>query len=461
MREHDIDLRPYFPGSRANREISHAAMEANEIRVDRALAEAGAYELISPDSQILYGHHAVMYRLLGMGTTTKYPEGLRSRFKTELQNRDLSSYYNLKAPELEEKLTDVAQAFVQDEYQTPVSVSPQHMWNFLRLPFSDEVKKELFESSGEELQVEKNFPLGTTYGEVAVSGLKERLDPIEATRLLVGGLIGRKRESIEAAQRVFDKEKLERGRKWIKGSDVKSETLFRKIAPLLAQGDISATREVLSFFEDLSDHDVSDLVSGVLGLFGEDEPFSRLVIKMQNGVFADMFDNTRLMSCTFLSGMYAGAAFRYRYDPDIGLLHVVPGTVDGLGNPIGVSIMVNASDELGNKWLVVDSVEGGMDLERVRESLWIPAVYDGILAVGRDIAAEYILFNDRTYNGRPKRFLEYVAKRHEHGEPELTKMGIQEFSYPGIPESHISEAIETWKGQTSGQTSGLVAATEI
>jgi len=164
------------------------------------------------------------------------------------------------------------------------------------------------------------------------------------------------------------------------------------------------------------------------------------------------------MSCTFLpNGKYREATIAYHNDPDVGLLHIRPRDIDRTLDPIGVSILLNATDENGKKWLVVDSVESGRDLERVREKLWMPAVYNGIVGVAKDVGASNVLFNGEVYNGRPKHFADFVAKRHSHTTVNLKKSGVRDYSYLGISSSASREAFETWgEGGREGAATGYV-----
>lgn len=424
--------------------------EPDNIETDLALAKEGHFHLIPQGSAVfMLNPYSEIFsqQIKGQGLFRDPHMILRYVFLFE---KGVAPSLQLPPEELLESMDNAARTHLAS-CGIHTSLSSDTMWGILRSHLEDQALSYIFTASEAETEpkIPKNFPLGEVFGEITVSGLGKRMDPIQATKALIGGLIGKRKESLLAAEQVFDKDKLAQARHWIANSDLAPEKLFREIRPHLERGDVDGARQILEYFAQIPNHAVNDLVSGVLGLFNGEETFSRLEFRMQDGTFADMFDNTRLMSCTFLpSGMYAGASFRYQFDPDIGLLHIVPTSVDKKLNPIGVAILVNAVDQSGNKWLVVDSVEGGLDLERVRDSLWIQTVYQAILSVARAIGARYVLFNNKVYNGgRPKRFLEYVAKRHPSGEPILEKMGLQNFSYPGVPPEHINEALETWGGK--------------
>ncbi len=340
-----------------------------------------------------------------------------------------------------------------------VALPLEALWDIEQLSLGQESTKYVIRAVRN--PTSKNFPLGRTYVQAAVTGLRERLDPITATQLLVYGLIGKRRKNLEAAYKAFDSKKLEEARKQIRHSHLTPQKIFTHVAPSLekiSQGDITAARQILDYLnKSIPTEEISDLVSGVEDLFSEFRLFSYLTIKMQDGVYGDMYDNSRLMACTFLpKGSYRGTSIIYYYDPDIGLLHTVPQVAGELLNPVGVAILLNALDSSGNKWLVVDSVEGGTELERVRASLWMPATYNGIVGVGTDINAKSIIFNSSVFNGRPKKMIDYIAKQHQSTTVYLEKAGLQEFSHFGLSAETIKEAFETWKGGTKGEVNGHV-----
>ncbi len=307
----------------------------------------------------------------------------------------------------------------------------------------------------------KNFPLGKTYITIPVTGLMESLDPVMATKLLVYGLIGKNKKNLESAYRAFDREKLVAGREQIKNSHLSSEKIFNEIKQHLAkldQHDVEAATNILFFLrESIRTEEISDLVAGVEYLLNGEEQFSHLRIKMQDGTLDDLYDNRSLMCCSFLpNGLYRQVSAIYHSDPDIGLLHLVPEFADKKMTPIGVSILANACDGYGNKWLVVDSSERGEGLLKVRENLWIPELYDSILSVGKDVSAKYVIFNSTVFNGGANHFNSYAAKKSELSAVHLVKNGIRDFSHLGISENVIKEALESWKDGFEGEVNGYV-----
>src|SRR3989344_1329946 len=288
------------------------------------------------------------------------------------------------------------------------------LWGIVQLNLGDVTK---YVVQAAEHPATKHFPLGKVYAQEPVTGLRERLDPLLATQLLAYGLIGKKEENVEAAYQAFDAKKLEIARNQLKHSHLSRGKIFSQIAPYLgqlAQGDAEAAGYILNYFrEHVPIEEVSDLVAGVEGLFHDSQPFSHLTAKMQDGTYADMFDNSRLRACTFLpSGIHKTASIVYYHDPDIGLMHLVPEIIGNKVDPVGVAILTHAVDDQGNKWILVDSVEGGADIDRIRDGLWMPAAYEGILGVAADVGAQSVMFNGSVHNGRCKRVIEYVGKRH-------------------------------------------------
>jgi len=363
-------------------------------------------------------------------------------------------------------IEEQARQFVQQTYTAGGNLSLDSLLSILKLDLNTPLTRQVI-SAAECSRIEKNFPLGKVYETVSITGLKARLSPEDTTLSLVYGLIGKRKGRVEQATKVFEKGKINLAREYITHSNTTPEHIFSNLAPYLQQlshedSDTDrreAAKKILSYFRDnLQTEEISDLVEGVEALFAHEERFSHLLVKMQDGRYEDMFDNSRLMACTFLPmGIYKEAALVYYNDPDIGLLHVAPRIIDQLVAPIGVAILVNAFDDRGNKWLVVDSVEGGTELERVKEKLWIPRVYQGVFGVARDTGVSAVMFNSSTFNKRPKKFLEYVEKHTQKSTVHLTKIGMRDYSHLGISQTSANEAIETWAKSTNNEVNGYVA----
>lgn len=357
---------------------------------------------------------------------------------------------------------EIARKYVKEKFGIEMQASLDAVCDILMPQLEDAQRQQLIQIV-ETGKAKKNFLLGKVYKTVSISGLMDRLDPIMATTMLVYGLISRKPENVRAAQEVIEKSKLEAGRKYIEASNLTREDIFKEISPYFVRlkvKDPEAAKQILDYFDrKLSIEEVSDMVAGVRSLFGQQQAFSHMEVKMQDGTHRDLFDNTRLMTCTFLpSGIYKEVSFLYHQDPDIGLLHVAPRDIDERLEPVGVAILVNAFDSNGKRWLVVDSVEGGTDLQRIRESVWKPAFHDSIMGVAHDVRARNVMFNDKVFNGRSRAFLESVGKNHQRATVELRKAGQTDYSSLGLPERSVKEAFESWKdGATKGPVEGFVA----
>lgn len=408
-----------------------------EVQVPYDLTEEEIEKISNEQVESLAGKWFLFLR--GRGIKIEFPESMNGQFSSMIDA--------------------FARRYVEQQYGVSTQLPLDRLLDVTKLELNGCLTGRVIQiAEGQEIQ--KNFPLGRIYETFLISGLRKRVSPLEATALLVYGLIGKK--NVNVAYQAFEKGKLESARKDLQSSHLSREKIFREMAPYLAQlsqGDIIAAEQILRYFvESIQTEQVSDLVEGVRGLFRKDEGFSHLDIKMQDGVYKDLFDNSRLMSCTFLPrGSYKEAVMAYHTDPDVGLLHTSPRSIDKRLDPIGVSILLNATDENGRKWLIVDSVEGGRDLDRIKDKLWIPAVYNGIVGVAKDIDAFNVLFSSRVYNGRPKHFINYISKRHLCIAVNLKKSGMSDYSYLGISSSASKEAFETWgEGRREGEAKGYV-----
>ncbi len=259
------------------------------------------------------------------------------------------------------------------------------------------------------LVVPKAFPLGREYSIRPISGMKERRNPVEMTELLVYGLISRNPDKVMRAGEKFDHDLLQRARSHV--SDVETFNNIRDHLEGLKAGDPESAKRVLGYFEKRygDTEPVMDLVQGVEGLFQGQENFDYLSCRMQQGTILDIFDSTRLMCCTFSSsGSEKTPSLFYLLDENTGLLHLVPLIGGEYQDPIGVAILANCTDDKGRKVLLVDSVEGGSQVDRLRENEWKTMVYGGIQGVAQDNNADGIAFNLSTGGTKPMKFNNYV-----------------------------------------------------
>lgn len=262
----------------------------------------------------------------------------------------------------------------------------------------------------------KPFPLGRSYGNSSIYGLKKRMDRFEVASALVHSLISRDNELALTASELFDSKKIAEARRFTARHSTSRKAVYRSIRPFLnglAWGDNEATLRVLSVLkETYASPVISDLVAGVESLFLQSNSFDKLVVRAQNGTIDDLFDNRILMACPFFpSGIYKYAALDYLLRPDIALLHIVPVSGTSEGEPIGVAILAFVEDIRGKRYLLVDSVEGGEYLQRIRDSVWKPLVHKAILSFAASVEGleKEILINYRFTGASsvPRKALDY------------------------------------------------------
>jgi len=262
------------------------------------------------------------------------------------------------------------------------------------------------------MAAKKSFPLGKEYLRIGVSGIKERMNPVEMTELLVYGLISREKDRIVEAGEKFDHELLAKARRCIK----KAET-FRAIKDDLERvirGGRESAQIILKYLSERfgNAEPVADLVQGVKGLFLEQETFDYIATRMQPGNIFDLFDDRRIYCCTFMpGGKTRQASLFYLVEPELGLVHLVPVVNDSYLDPFGVAIVLNCYNREKGKVLLVDSVEGGTEVDRLKESVWKGIMYKTIMQLKEDVEAESVAFNLRVEGVKPKKFNNYLKSQ--------------------------------------------------
>ena len=87
----------------------------------------------------------------------------------------------------------------------------------------------------------------------------------------------------------------------------------------------------------------------------------------------------------------------------------------------------------------------------------MPAVYNGIVGVARDVDASNVLFNSRVHNGRPRAFVSRTFKDLPSTTVRLKKSGTTDYSSLGINSDGSKEAFETWgENGREGEATGYV-----
>ena len=318
--------------------------------------------------------------------------------------------------------------------------------------------------------VEKNFESGKIYNELIVSGSVKSENPVEMTEHLIYGLIGsRNPKNIEKASEIFEEqsEKLESAQIYVKGRE---KDIFHGIKDDFSvingreEGDKrESAKNIINYLRDEicsksksgKAEPLSDILNVIEGEFQGRAVCEYYVVKMQEGTIDDLFDSATTRCCAFQpEGMNRSAASRYLVDKNIGLLQIVPKHKNEYKNSVGVAILANTEDKKGEKYLLVDSVEGGGDLDSgVLENVWKDEFYNAITQVAKENGCSKIIYNEKVTNPRPKRFLGYLEeKKVKKDSVYLEKIGgiedIKEFD-----DEHYLEAFGNWnspKGKVSG-----------
>jgi hypothetical protein len=272
---------------------------------------------------------------------------------------------------------------------------------------------------------QKNFTFNPPYPSAVVGGLKEMQDPVELTKQFVYGIISRDPNKRSQAERYFEREKLEDIRSFIE-----PEVVFRMIKgylPFLESGSAGAAREILQIFKEKyrNKESVSDIITSIEGVISGEERIDGLVVKFQKGTYEDLFDNGRILCCAFYpNGVESYDSINYLAEKNLGLLPLVPIAASRELDPIGMAISINTADKSGVRHLLVDGVEGGALVDRIRDSIWMPLYHNSILKLGKESGNKVVAYNTRTGNAKPRKFIDYVSRLGgERKTIELTKLG--------------------------------------
>jgi hypothetical protein len=295
--------------------------------------------------------------------------------------------------------------------------------------------------------VPKSYPKDTVYASVIVDGLTDRLEPVAMTEQLVYALISRDPEKQAAAAEHFDPQKIADAR-----GHINARKLHTKIAehiPSLILGSRTAAEAVLEVISASygSKEAIGDLVDGVRGLLLEDYRFDSLEVRSMKGVVSDLFDSRRTMCCAFLPrSVREGHAFNYVLDEDFVLLHLIPRIGRDVGEPIGVVVGYLAQElSSGERYFMVDGVEAGAGVDRLKGSVWMPLVYEGIMNFSADAGVENVLFNvEDLYNTKPQQFVNFVRRHHSS---EIVTRTLDRTTRPGCLLDSITK--KEWENYTA------------
>lgn len=310
-------------------------------------------------------------------------------------------------------------------------------------------------------QKAEHFELGKEYGAINVSGLKMRQDPADATEALVYGLLsssvreiknpesGRKTVRFQTAPlrkalAQFERDKLKNARIALQGFAPRKiyarlkneiETLKDRGRSLKERGDAAKTiraylkEEICPRMGDRKRESLSDLVDSIESI-GKEGAFDGVRLRTQRGEPGDLLDNRSTMCCAFYpDGANKNAAIGYFRDPYVVTLQAksftrsVEGSVERAA-PIGVAICLLCKDTKGETTLLVDSVEGGTDLQRVPERQWMPAYFDALKSLARGAGVKRLVFTVRASNSTPQKFISFLkSKGFPEEEVALEKLG--------------------------------------
>ncbi len=307
----------------------------------------------------------------------------------------------------------------------------------------DLLKLAQFEAEGESTKT--SFPLGKVYGTQSVYGLARAADPVDATRLLVYGLISRRPERVLQAYEFFSPEKLDKARSFIEKSHKPPTRLFNDISPRLNEintnPDYGRRRHMGSniigtikavYLDSSSDSEgkteLRELVWLVESLYEGNEVFDAITAKMQDGTLYDLADGKRLLCCAMVSEDRERTEIEsiyYGLDPNIALMHIVPSLDGKYRMPVGAAILANTIDRDGNRVLLVDSLEGGELFERIKRDIAFGLATTGIAGVAEDTCAEYVCFNTAVPNTTAKRYVDFIGHLTETDEEPTYLMKIR------------------------------------
>lgn len=326
---------------------------------------------------------------------------------------------------------------------------------------------------------EKEFGTGKVYEKLIVTKLKEKVEPLYATKALIYGLISRpffqdkeghvhaRLKPLKQALNVFDKGKLRSARKHIQNlGPGKVYNLLKDDLKSLEQGDgktleqtITKIKKSISEKDGVRIESISDMVAQIEGIKKSPKcGVSSVIFKMQDPDITDLFDNRTTYCCAFFpDGANCEAAIGYLKDPEIGLLHAKAvmrnDSEDEEVETSGVAILVNAEDYYKGKVLLVDSVESGETISRIDKSEEFNKKYfNAIIKVAEDIGAKKIVFNANVNNSGPKCFNAFLESRGLKKETTILK------KKGNVKEEFYLEAFGGWvkpKGKVKGYVLGL------
>ncbi len=284
-----------------------------------------------------------------------------------------------------------------------------------------------------------SFPLGKIY--YAVEAVPARnLDGVSLLRFISTLLLTREPERAREAQQHFREEQALEARAYAQRFHVVPNAVYQSIEQPLSRLDAlleigapvpgsSHAREVTQAAKKVIDqlqgiyidkinpqntnHALQDLLSGARILLDDPTGYQTLIFKVQDGTVLDLSaDDDSILSCAFKNsdnGNCLGGTL-YGIEDEIGLLHIVPQRDNEIFDPIGAAIAVNCVAPDESSWLAVDTLEGGEQLNRVRERLWQAYALQSLYEMARDMNHDFMIVNTALVNPNdiPGQFAAYV-----------------------------------------------------
>jgi hypothetical protein len=402
-------------------------------------------------------------RVFGIGGTNNY-HSLLDFFRT--------FGHEYIGAELVEKWKEVVGRDVEREY----GVTGKN--DFRYVPLLDleqdsegkELIREVLEKEGDGFTA--NFPLSKVYETFRTTDSKEKDDPYDAARALLTGMISQpwrkgrdgqyhlNSQGLRLALQHFDKKKLRAARLYTQSQRGKLYKEFKgDLESLLNREEGSVETALKKVREKIITggrrekvEPISDMVAEVEGIGRASDETYEIRFRMQDRTFDDLFDNETTHCCAFLpNGVNREASVGYLTDPDIGLLHAKAVTRDGREvETSGVAILVNTKTTRGDKVLLVDSVEGGDTLHRVKDQEGLmQKFYDSVVQVARDNNQDKVLFNVNATNGFPERFNGFLERK----KLECKRIHVTKLSNNGEEERYL-ESFGDWTRNCIGKVDG-------
>ncbi|MBT7902850.1 hypothetical protein HN587_03230 [Candidatus Woesearchaeota archaeon] len=276
------------------------------------------------------------------------------------------------------------------------------------------------------------FEQGLEIGMRNVSGLISSVSPVDATELLVYGLISRKRENLMRAYNAYDSNLMEQARHHVFRCEIPATYFFHEIKKdlavlqstltLPAQKEASA-KSILGLIKEdyIDDEDETEriilesMVGRINSMFEGKHAHDEIMCRMQPYTLMDLFDGNRLSCCAFLSKEQEKEnlnALYYHADSAIAIQHLVPRTIGSVWeDPIGATIMARCKTRNQQDVLLIDSAEGGADLKALPKDIYLNLFLQGIVGAAENSNSEHVFVPVTAVNKTAKAFRTYFGNK--------------------------------------------------